>query len=51
WQAVGLKQMWPDLLSPMYHKGLKDYYVNELAGLSNSSLVIPHMWVILQGTM
>ncbi|KAF8576964.1 hypothetical protein K439DRAFT_1649193 [Ramaria rubella] len=51
WQAARLKQMPPDLLSPMFHKGLKDYYVNELAEMRDSSLVIPHMWIIREGRM
>ncbi|KAF8575334.1 hypothetical protein K439DRAFT_1370187, partial [Ramaria rubella] len=51
WQAARLKQMPPDLLSPMFHKCLKDYYVNKLKELRDGSLVIPHMWIIHEGRM
>ncbi|KAF8579127.1 hypothetical protein K439DRAFT_1648550 [Ramaria rubella] len=51
WQAARLKQMPPDLLSPMFRKGLKDYYVNKLAEMRDGSLVIPHMWIIREGRM
>ncbi|KAF8579603.1 hypothetical protein K439DRAFT_1648448 [Ramaria rubella] len=51
WQAQHLKEMPPDLLTPMYHKLFKDFYVNEIAELRDRSLIIPQMWVFRNGRM
>lgn len=45
-QAQRWKEMPPDLLTPMFRKGLKDFYVNELAEMEGGDYVIPHMWVV-----
>lgn len=46
WEAQRLKEMPPDLLTPMFRKGIQSFYVNELAEMANGNLVIPHMWII-----
>ncbi|KAF8581620.1 hypothetical protein K439DRAFT_1618913 [Ramaria rubella] len=51
WQAQRLKEMPPDLLTPMHRKSFKDYYVNEIVELRDRSLVIPQMWVFRNGRM
>ncbi|KAF8590715.1 hypothetical protein K439DRAFT_1329136 [Ramaria rubella] len=46
WEAKCLKELPPDLLTLMYWKGLKYYYVNEICQLDSGELVIPSMWII-----
>ncbi|KAF8581935.1 hypothetical protein K439DRAFT_191699 [Ramaria rubella] len=46
WEAKRLRELPPDLLTPMYQKGLKYYYVNEICQLESGELVIPYMWII-----
>lgn len=43
WQASRIREMPPDLLTPMFRKGLKDFFVNELAETISGLLLIPHM--------
>jgi hypothetical protein len=46
WQALKVREMDPDLLTPMCRIGLKDYFVNELAELEDGSWVIPVCWIV-----
>ena len=51
WHADQLKELPPELLTLMYCKGFKDFYVDELAELKTGELMIPHMWIIWEGVM
>ncbi|KIJ35216.1 hypothetical protein M422DRAFT_262598 [Sphaerobolus stellatus SS14] len=41
WQGRKIREMDPDLLTPMVRKGMKDYYVKEVAELKDGRLIIP----------
>lgn len=46
WQATRWRKLLPDLLTPMYCQGLKNFYVNKLADLSSGEYIIPKMWIV-----
>ncbi|KAF8501219.1 hypothetical protein JB92DRAFT_3213844 [Gautieria morchelliformis] len=51
WQMKRIKELPAEQLTPMVRKGLKDFYVNELAELRSGEYVIPHMWIIRNNVM
>ncbi|KAK0211409.1 hypothetical protein IW262DRAFT_1280940, partial [Armillaria fumosa] len=42
WQAECWKEFHPSQLTPMYSRGLCQFYIGELAQLRNGDYVIPH---------
>ncbi|SJL18296.1 uncharacterized protein ARMOST_21882 [Armillaria ostoyae] len=46
WQAARWKEFSPAQLTPMYARGLRQFYIEELAQLKDGSYVIPHNWII-----
>ncbi|KIJ40446.1 hypothetical protein M422DRAFT_49166 [Sphaerobolus stellatus SS14] len=51
WQGRKIREMDPDLLTPMVRKGMKDYYVKELAETKDGVLVIPIRWLRRNGKL
>lgn len=51
WHGTKLRELPQDLLTPMFRKGFKDFYVDELTELASGELVVPEMWIIRGGRM
>ncbi|KAJ7752333.1 hypothetical protein B0H16DRAFT_1723687 [Mycena metata] len=45
WQAERWKEYKPSELTPMYARGLRQFYIEEVAELDNGKMVIPLAWV------
>ncbi|KAL1757677.1 hypothetical protein FB107DRAFT_289061 [Schizophyllum commune] len=46
WQAERWKEFPPEERTPMFSRGLKRFFIEELCRLSDGTYVIPHDWVI-----
>jgi hypothetical protein len=46
WQADRWKEFKPSELTPMYARGLRQFYIDELCELRDGRYMIPHDWVI-----
>ena len=46
WQAERWKEFRPSELTPMYSRGLWQFFIEEVAQVSSREYVIPHDWVI-----
>lgn len=51
WHAKKVHELDPSLLTPMARQGFKDFYVKELAQLTDGSFVIPVRWVKREGEL
>ncbi|KAJ7694479.1 hypothetical protein B0H14DRAFT_3100616 [Mycena olivaceomarginata] len=51
WQAERWKEFKPSELTPMYSRGLRQFYINEVAQLHNGKKVIPLTWIRRMGTL
>ncbi|KAJ3509005.1 hypothetical protein NLJ89_g5450 [Agrocybe chaxingu] len=51
WQAQRWKEYKPSQLTPMYANGLRHFYIEEVAQLEDGTYVIPHDWVIRNGSL
>ena len=51
WQAERWKEFKPSELTPMYSRGLRQFFIDEVAQLSSGEYVIPHDWVIRNGEL
>ncbi|KII84492.1 hypothetical protein PLICRDRAFT_179320 [Plicaturopsis crispa FD-325 SS-3] len=51
WQAQRWKDFKPSERTPMYAKGLKHFYIDEVARLQSGELVIPRSWIIRGGRL
>jgi hypothetical protein len=51
WQAERWKEFDPSERTPMYAKGIKHFYVNEVCLLDGGQLVIPVAWIIRDGEL
>ncbi|PBK86015.1 hypothetical protein ARMGADRAFT_1047955 [Armillaria gallica] len=51
WQAERWKEFKPSELMPMYSRGLRQFYIEELAQLRGGTFVIPHNWIICKGEL
>ncbi|KAJ6570349.1 hypothetical protein B0H10DRAFT_2168799 [Mycena sp. CBHHK59/15] len=45
WQAERWKEFKPSELTPMYARGLRQFYIEEVAELDNGKMVIPLAWI------
>jgi hypothetical protein len=46
WQADRWKEFKPSELTPMYARGLRQFYIDELCELQDGRYMIPRDWVI-----
>ena len=46
WQANRWKEFRPEELTPMYSRGSKRFFIEELCQLDDGTFVIPHNWII-----
>jgi hypothetical protein len=51
WQAERWKEFKPSELTPMYSRGLRQFFIEEVAQQSSGEYVIPHDWVIRNGEL
>jgi hypothetical protein len=51
WDADKLRELDLDLLTPMFARGHRHFYVNELAETNNGDLVIPLRWITINGVV
>ncbi|KAJ6629389.1 hypothetical protein B0H10DRAFT_2160501 [Mycena sp. CBHHK59/15] len=51
WQAQRWKEFKPSELTPMYARGLRQFYIDEVAALESGALVIPVAWIKLEGVL
>ncbi|KAJ7780397.1 hypothetical protein B0H14DRAFT_3095767 [Mycena olivaceomarginata] len=51
WQAERWKEYKPSELTPMYARGLRQFYIEELAALRDDSYVIPLAWIVRGGVL
>lgn len=51
WQAERWKEFKPSELTPMFSRGLRQFYIDELAQLTNGQFIIPRDWVIRNGEL
>jgi len=51
WQAERWKEFRPSELTPMYSRGLWQFFIEEVAQVSSGEYVIPHDWVIRNGEL
>ena len=51
WQAERWKEFKPSELTPMDSRGLRQFFIEEVAQLSLGEYVIPHDWVIRNGEL
>ncbi|KAJ6623011.1 hypothetical protein B0H10DRAFT_1637815, partial [Mycena sp. CBHHK59/15] len=51
WQAQRWKEFKPSELTPMYARGLRQFYIDEVATLESGALVIPVAWIKLEGVL
>ncbi len=51
WQAERWKEFKLSQLTPMYSRGLRQFYIEELAQLWGGTFVIPHNWIIRKGEL
>ncbi|KAJ7787250.1 hypothetical protein B0H14DRAFT_3580816 [Mycena olivaceomarginata] len=51
WQAERWKEYKPSELTPMYVRGLRQFYIEELAALRDDSYVIPLAWIVRGGVL
>ncbi|KAI4293785.1 hypothetical protein K525DRAFT_274887 [Schizophyllum commune Loenen D] len=51
WQADRWKEFKPEELTPMYSRGHKRFFIEELCQLHDGTYVVPHDWVIRQGDL
>ena len=45
WQAGRWKEFKPSELTPMYVRGLRQFYINEVSALDDGQLVVPLAWI------
>ncbi|KAF8874151.1 hypothetical protein CPB84DRAFT_1690343 [Gymnopilus junonius] len=46
WQTGRWKEFKPSELTPMYARGLRQFYIEEVSAIDSGEYVIPHDWVI-----
>ncbi|KAJ6608328.1 hypothetical protein B0H10DRAFT_2303295 [Mycena sp. CBHHK59/15] len=51
WQAERWKEFKPSELTPMYSRGLRQFYIEEVAELDNGKCVIPLAWIKRGGVL
>jgi hypothetical protein len=51
WQAERWKEFSPSELTPMYARGLRQFYIDEVAELEDGSYVIPLAWIKRDGVL
>ncbi|KAL1681234.1 hypothetical protein EV122DRAFT_250202 [Schizophyllum commune] len=51
WQADRWKEFRSDELTPMFARGAKRFFVDEVCQLDDDSYVIPRLWVMRQGVL
>ncbi|KAJ7096589.1 hypothetical protein B0H15DRAFT_774168 [Mycena belliarum] len=51
WQAARWKEYKPSELTPMYVRGLRQFYIDEVASLENGVFVIPIAWYKIDGVL
>ncbi|KAJ7085866.1 hypothetical protein C8R43DRAFT_909119 [Mycena crocata] len=51
YQAERLQEYSPEQLTPMYSKGAKRFWINELAQLRNGTFIIPETWIVRDRTL
>lgn len=51
WQFARWKEFKPAELTPMYARGLRQFYIEEVSELESGEYVIPHDWVIRKGEL
>ncbi|KAJ7487204.1 ASST-domain-containing protein [Mycena galericulata] len=51
YQAERFMEYTPDQLTPMFSKGHKHFWIEELAQLSNQTFIIPHTWIVRNGVL
>ncbi|KAL1699940.1 hypothetical protein EV121DRAFT_283734 [Schizophyllum commune] len=51
WQAERWKEFKANELTPMFSRGLKQFFIEELCQLDDTTYVIPHLWIIREGKL
>ncbi|TRM55830.1 hypothetical protein BD626DRAFT_622186, partial [Schizophyllum amplum] len=51
WQAKRWKEFGPEELTPMYARGHKRFFIEELCELDDGRYVVPHSWIIRKGEL
>jgi hypothetical protein len=51
WQATRWKEFKPSERTPMYARGLKHFYIDEVCRLNNGQLVLPLAWIKRDGKL
>ncbi|KAF9009784.1 hypothetical protein BDZ89DRAFT_1227657, partial [Hymenopellis radicata] len=51
WQAERWKEYDPSQLTPMFSKGFRRFWIEELAQLKDGTYVIPHSWIVRHGIL
>jgi hypothetical protein len=51
YQAERFMEYTPEQLTPMFSKGHKHFWIEELAQLSDKTFIIPHTWIIRDGVL
>ncbi|KAJ7129877.1 hypothetical protein C8R43DRAFT_896658 [Mycena crocata] len=51
WQATRWKEFKPSELTPMYVRGLRQFYIDEVAILESDLMVIPVAWIKINGVL
>jgi hypothetical protein len=51
WQAERWKEFKPSELTPMYARGLRQFYIEEVAELESGKKVIPLTWIKRGGVL
>ncbi|KAL1758460.1 hypothetical protein FB107DRAFT_271880 [Schizophyllum commune] len=46
WQAARWKEFSPEELTPMYSRGSKRFFIEELCQLDDGTFVVPHNWIM-----
>ncbi|KAJ6548781.1 hypothetical protein B0H19DRAFT_1211584 [Mycena capillaripes] len=51
YQAERFMEYTPEQLTPMFSKGHKRFWIEEVVQLSNKTFIIPHTWIIRNGVL
>ncbi|KAJ7176872.1 hypothetical protein C8R46DRAFT_989066 [Mycena filopes] len=51
WQAERWKEFKPSELTPMYSRGLRQFFIDEVATLNDGKFVLPVAWIVRDGVL